>query len=252
ATQIARQMLGERADLLIAIATPSAQACAQALKRAPDSLKRPLLFTAVTDPLAAGLVPDLRHPGGEITGVSDRLPVAEHLKMVREFMPGLRRLGVLYNAGEANSKSTVAAIRALGSEMGLEIVEATAARTADVYQAAQSLVGRADAIFIPTDNTIVSALESVIQVGIRHRLPVFAADVDSVARGAVAAMGFDYYRHGLQTGAMARRILQGTPPGEIPVAFQHELALQINEKSARRMGIEPPPALLAKAAKVYR
>ncbi len=251
ATQIAQQMIGERPDLLIAIATPSAQATAQALHKAPADLKRPFLFTAVTDPVAAGLVKDIQHPGGYITGISDLLPVEQHLKMVLAFKPGLKRLGVLYNAGEANSKSTVARIEALSGKLGFEVVEATAAKTADVYQAAKSLAGRVDAIFIPTDNTIVSALESVIKVGIQNRLPVFAADVDSVARGAVAAMGFDYYRHGLQTGAMARKILAGARPAEMPVEFQKDLELHINARYARLMGIDPPQALLDQAARVY-
>ncbi len=251
ATQIAQQMIGEKADLLIAIATPSAQACAQAVNKAPKALKRPLLFTAVTDPVAAGLVKDLNHPGGDITGVSDLLPVKEHLQMVLAFQPGLKRLGVLYNAGEANSKATIATIKGLSGEMGFKVIEATASKTADVYQAAKSLVGRVDAVFIPTDNTIVSALESVIKVGVQNKLPVFAADVDSVARGAVAAMGFDYYKHGLQTGAMAERILSGASPADTPVEFQKNLELHINKKYCTMMGITPPRALLEKATKIY-
>ena len=184
ATQIAQQMVGEKADLLVAIATPSAQACAQALAKAPVDMKRPFLFTAVTDPVAAGLVKDLQHPGGDITGVSDLLPLEEHMKMVMTFKPGIKRLGLLYNAGEANSKSLVAGIRELSGKMGFEVVEATAAKTADVFSAAKSLVGRVDAIFIPTDNTIISALESVIKVGVENKLPIFAADVDSVSPGS--------------------------------------------------------------------
>ena len=252
ATQIAQQMLGEKADLLVAIATPSAQACAQALTKAPKNLKRPFLFTAVTDPVAAGLVKNLQQPGGNITGVSDLLPIAEHIKMVLDFHPGIKKLGVLYNAGEANSKATVAAIKELSSTMNFSVVEATAAKTADVFQAAKGLVGRVDAVFIPTDNTIVSALESVIKIGIQHKLPIFAADVDSVARGAVAAMGFDYYKHGYQTGAMALRILQGEAPGAIPVEFQKELQLHINAAYAEQMGVLPPQAMLDKAEKVYK
>ncbi|BCO08065.1 ABC transporter substrate-binding protein [Desulfolithobacter dissulfuricans] len=251
ATQIAQQMIGEKADLLVAIATPSAQACAQALNKAPASMKRPLLFTAVTDPVAAGLVRDLQHPGGYITGVSDLLPVEKHVEMIREFLPGLKRLGVLYNAGEANSKSIIASLKKLCSDQGITVVEATASKTADVYQAAKSLVGQVDAVFIPTDNTIVSALESVIKVGTQNRLPIFAADVDSVARGAVAAMGFDYYRHGLQTGAMAHRILEGADPGGIPVEFQKDLELHINRKYATLMGVVPPRDLLTRAARIY-
>jgi len=251
ATQIAQQMIGEKADLLVAIATPSAQTCAQALAKAPADLKRPFLFTAVTDPVAAGLVGDLQKPDAGITGVSDLLPVEEHLRMVLAYKGGIKKLGVLYNGGEANSKATVASIKALSDKLGFELVEATAGKTADVHQAAKSLVGRVDAVFIPTDNTIVAALESVIKVGVQNKLPIFAADVDSVKRGAVAAMGFDYYQHGKQTGAMAERILKGEKPENLPVEFQKELQLHINAGYSRQMGLEPPAAMLQKATQVY-
>ncbi len=252
ATQIAQQMVGEKADLLVAIATPSAQTCVQALSKAPSDLKRPFLFTAVTDPVAAGLVKDLQKPDPGITGVSDLLPVEEHIKMVLLFKSDIKVLGLLYNAGEANSKATIASIKALRGKLGFATVEATASKTADVYQAAKSLVGRCDAIFIPTDNTIISALESVIKVGVQNNLPIFAADVDSVKRGAVAAMGFDYYKHGYQTGAIAERILNGEKPENIPVQFQEDLQLYINANYSKQMGVTPPEALLKKATQVYQ
>lgn len=252
ANQIAQQMVGESPDLMIAIATPSAQACAQALKKAPKALKRPFIFTAVTDPVAAGLVKDLNTPGGNITGVSDLLPVQKHLEMVLEYKPGIKKLGVLYNAGEANSKATVQTIKSLSKSLGFKVVDATASKTADVYQAAKSLIGKVDAVFIPTDNTIISALESVLKIGVQNKLPIFAADVDSVKRGAVAAMGFDYYKHGYQTGAMVEKILKGQAPADTPVEFQKELQLQINAKYSKMMGIEPPKSLLDKAEKVYK
>jgi putative ABC transport system substrate-binding protein len=252
ATQIGQLMIGEKADLLVAIATPSAQATAQALAKAPAELKRPLLFTAVTDPVAAGLVDGFDQPGEYITGVSDLLPVAEHVHMVLTYLPELKRLGVLYNSAEANSVVIVSELRAQGEERGFTVVEATAAKTAEVYTAAKSLVGRCDAIFIPTDNTIVAALESVLKVGAQSRLPVFAADVDSVARGAVAAMGFDYYQHGYQTGAMAQKILAGTAPAELPVEFQRELQLHINLSAAEAMAAPAPPALIEQAAVVHQ
>ncbi|MBT8333116.1 MAG: ABC transporter substrate-binding protein [Desulfobacterales bacterium] len=252
ATQIGQQMIGEKADLLVAIATPSAQATAQALKKAPAELKRPFLFTAVTDPVAAGLVSGFDQPTDYITGVSDLLPLDKHLQMVMTFKPDIKRLGVLYNAGEANSKATVATLKELSQEFGFKVVEATAAKTADVYPAAKSLVGKVDAVFIPTDNTIVSALESVLKVGTQNKLPVFAADVDSVERGAVAAMGFDYYKHGYQTGAMAKKVLEGTSPAMLPVEFQSDLQLQINLKAAAAVGVEPPTALIEQATKIYK
>lgn len=252
ANQIAQQMIGEKSDLLVAIATPSAQATAQAIKKAPANLKRPFLFTAVTDPVAAGLVKDLENPGGNISGVSDLLPVQKHLEMVLEYKPTIKKLGVMYNAGEANSKATVERIKKLSKEMGFKVVDATAAKTADVYQAAKSLVGRVDAVFIPTDNTIVSALESVIKVGVQNKLPIFAADTDSVKRGAIAAMGFDYYKHGYQTGAMMEKILGGASPATTPVEFQKDLQLHINAKYADMMGSVPPKTLLDRATKIHR
>ena len=251
ATQIGQQMIGEKSDLLVAIATPSAQATAQALSKAPANLKRPMLFTAVTDPVAAGLVEGIDKPGEFVTGVSDLLPTEKHLEMIMTYKPDIEKLAILYNAGEANSKAIVASVKELSSKFGFTVVEATAPKTADVYAAAKSLVGRCDAVFIPTDNTIVAALESVIKVGTQNKLPIFAADVDSVARGAVAAMGFDYYKHGYQTGAMAKKILEGAAPNSLPVEFQKELQLQINLKAAEAMGAPAPEALVKQATKIY-
>ncbi|MFZ7126805.1 MAG: ABC transporter substrate-binding protein [Desulfobacterales bacterium] len=252
AGQIAGQIMGEKPDLILAIATPTAQAVAQALRKAPHMRKTPFLFTAITDPVGAGLVADLDKPGANITGVSDLLPLDKHLEMVLTFHPDLKRLGVIYNAGEANSKSTVEGIRRIASEKGFEVVEATVSKSSEVYPAAKSLVGRADAVFIPTDNTVVSALESAIKVGADSGLPVFCADVDSVKRGAVAAMGFDYYEHGRQTGAMAMRILEGADPASTPVETQKQLQLHINLTYAEKMGVTVPESLLESADRVYR
>lgn len=252
ANQIGHQIMGENPDMILAIATPSAQACAQALKKSPHMQQTPMLFTAVTDPVSAGLVKDLQHPGANITGVSDMLPVAKHLAMVKAFLPGLKRLGFLYNAGEVNSKILVPLFQAEAGKMGFEIVEATVSKSSEVYQAVKSLVGKVDAVFIPTDNTVVSALESAIKVCEQNKLPLFNADVDSVKRGSIAAMGFDYYQHGYQTGALARRILAGAAPAVTPVEFQEKLQLHINVQAARKMGVEIPAALLQKADKIYK
>ena len=171
--------------------------------------------------------------------------------MVLRFYPEMKTLGVLYNAGEANSKSTVQGIRAIGLEKGFDVVEATVSKSSDVYQATKSLVGKVDAAFIPTDNTVVSALESAIKVCTQAKLALFCADVDSVKRGAVAAMGFDYYKHGRQTGAMAIRIFNGADPGAMPVESQQELELHLNLTSARQMGVAVPPSIVESADKTY-
>ena len=252
AQQIASQIIGENPDLILTIATPTSQAMAQAMKKATHMKKTPMLFTAVTDPVAAGLVKNLNRPGGNITGVSDLLPVDKHMENVKRFFPNLKNLGVMYNAGEANSKATVVKIKEAGKTMGFGVAEATVSKSADVYQAAQSLVGKVDVIFVPTDNTVVSGLESAVKVCTRNQVPLFCADVDSVARGAVAAMGFDYYKHGRQTGTMAKRILSGSKPENTPVEFQKDLQLHINMIFARKMGVSVPQAIIDDADKVYR
>ncbi len=252
AGQIATQIMGEKPDLILAIATPTSQSIAQVLKKTPHMKNTPFLFSAVTDPVSAGLVNDLQRPGGNITGVSDMLPIDKHMAMVKEFYPGLKKLGVLYNAGEANSKKTVEMINETGKKMKFKIIDATASKSSEVYQAAKSIVGRADAIFVPTDNTVVTALEAAVKVCVQNRLALFCADVNSVERGAVAAMGFDYYKHGYQTGAMAKRIFEGADPSETPVETQEELQLHINQKYADLMGVKIPQTLITRANKIYK
>ncbi len=234
ANQIASQIAGENPDLVLAIATPSAQASALATKKSPILAGSPLLFTAITDPVSAGLVDDLEKPGKNITGVSDMLPVGQHMSMLRRFYPELKKLGMIYNAGEANSKTTVAMVKAEGARSGFEVVEATVAKTSDVYQAAKALVGKVDAVYLPTDNTVISALESVVKVCEQEKLPLFSADVDSVKRGTVAALAFDYYQHGYQTGLMAK-----------------ELVLHLNLKAAKKIGVKIPDEVKKDADKVY-
>jgi putative ABC transport system substrate-binding protein len=252
ANQIAAQIAGEEPDLVLAIATPSAQACALATKKSPILAGSPLLFTAITDPVGAGLVDDLEKPGKNITGVSDMLPVDQHMAMLRRFYPDLKKLGMIYNAGEANSKTTVAMVKAEGLKAGFEVVEATVSKTSDVYQAAKALVGKVDAVYLPTDNTVISSLESVIKVCQQEKMPLFSADVDSVKRGTVAALAFDYYQHGYQTGLMAKRILvDGSFPSVTPVETQQDLILHLNLKAAARMGVAVPEDVKKDADKIY-
>lgn len=247
ASQIATQIASDEPDLILAIATPSAQACAKLYDKAPQLAHTPMLFSAITDPLAAGLVKDYAHPGPHITGVSNQMPMDKHLDMIRRFLPNLQKIGVMYNAGEANSVSNVKRLKVAAAERNITIIDAPVTNSADVYQAAQSLVGKVDAIYVPTDNTVVSAIEAVVKVCERTRLPLFSADTDSVKRGAIAALGFDYYLHGKQTGAMARKILAGTKPEALPVEFQKDLSFTVNPKAAERMGLVIDKALLDSA-----
>lgn len=244
AAQIAKKFAGENPDVIVAISTPSAQS---AIAAAP---KIPIIFSGVTDPLGATLISNLQQPGGLVTGVSDLAPIAKHLDLIQQISPNIKRLGVLYNAGESNSVSQVNLLKA--SAKGIKIVEATVSNSSEVTTAAKSLVGKVDSIYIPTDNTIVSALEAVLQVGITNKLPIYAADTDSVERGAVATLGFNYKDVGQQTGKMIVRILNGEKPGTIAVETPKILNLVVNAKAAKQMGVTIPESVLKAAQKVIQ
>lgn len=244
AAQIARRFAGQDHDVIVPISTPSAQTVLAATQDVP------IVFGAVTDPVSARLVESLANPTGRVTGVTDLSPVAKQLDLIREIMPEADSLGVLYNPGEANSVKILDLLREHGPERGFEIVEATAPKSAEVQAAARNLVGRADAVYVPTDNTIVSALESVVKVGMENQLPVFAADTASVPRGAVAALGFDYYDLGRQVGGIVVRILEGAAPSDIPVQGVTTTRLSVNPAMASRMGIELPADVVERADEV--
>ncbi|SDU08041.1 ABC transporter substrate-binding protein [Stappia sp. ES.058] len=242
--QIAKAFAGMAPDLLIAISTPSAQA----LQSAAGDI--PVLFAAVTDPVEAKLVASMEAPGGTITGTSDKQPFAPTLELIKTLVPDATTIGVIYNAGEANSVSQVAALKLAVEAFGLKLEESTASQTAMVADAAVSLAGRADAILIPTDSTVVAAVESVVNVGKKAKVPVFASDTNSVERGALAALGFDYYKLGRLTGQMAIRVLDGESPGAIPVGVLDTQDLYLNKASAAAMGVTLPGDILEKAKKV--
>lgn len=246
AGQIARKLVGDNPDIILAIATPSAQAAVSATKTIP------IVFSAVTDPLAAKLVPTLKKPGGNVTGLSDMANVKEHLALIKEFIPKLKAVGIPYNPGEANSVSMLASIKKAADEMGIKIVESAAPKSSDVMIAAKQLVGKVDAIYCPIDNTIISAAESVVRVGMDAQIPVFAGDTGTVARGAVAAVGYNYFDLGRQTGEIIVKILNGEKPGSIDVKMAKGTDLYVNPKMAKRMGVKIPESVLKRATKIIK
>ncbi|NVD35091.1 ABC transporter substrate-binding protein [Marinobacter lutaoensis] len=246
ASQIARKFVGENPDVIVAIATPSAQTVAAATKNIP------VVFSAVTDPVGAKLVRSLEAPGGNITGVSDMLPIEKHIDLLQRVMPEAKRIGTVYNPGEANAVSLVNLLDERLAARGLTLVKAAATKTSEVLGAARSLVGDVDAIYLTTDNTVISAAEAVISVGERAKIPVFAADTATVERGAVAALGFNYYEHGRQTGQMVYRILQGAGTADMPVETMDTLDLFVNPDAAERMGITLSDDLIRDAKEVIR
>ena len=244
AAQIARQFVGEEPTVIVPISTPSAQAVISSTRDIP------VVFTAVSDPVGAQLVKDMDKPGGNVTGISDMSPVADHVALIKEITPDAKSIGFIYNTAEANSVSTLAALKEEAAKAGLEVIESVATKSAEVQGAARALVGRADVIYIPTDNTIVSAFEAAVGVAEEAKLPLYAGDTDSVARGALAALGFNYFDVGRQTGDVVVRVLKGEAPGEIPVKVAAGTDLVINKSAAGKMGVTFSDAVLSRANEV--
>ncbi|HZG56969.1 ABC transporter substrate-binding protein [Paenibacillus sp.] len=232
---IAQNFKADKKDLVLGIATPSAVALADAIEDAP------VIFTAVTDPVGSGLVENPEKPGGNVTGISDTHP--EEIEKLMEFIatqfPNVKTVGTVINEGEQNAVVSIERAQAALDKHNVKIEKAAVTNSSEVKQAAESLVGRVDAIYVPKDNTVVSAFEAVVGVANDNDLPLFVGDIDSVKRGAFATYGYEYYDIGYTTGKMAADILlNGKKPGDVPVGFPEKLDLYYSEASAAAQGIE--------------
>lgn len=231
-------------DLVLAVATPAAQSAATAITNVP------VLFTAVTDPVAADLVASDEEPGGNVTGTSDLNPVADQIELITQLDPSVESVGVVYSSGEVNSQVQVDLAQEKADELGLELKTATVTNVGEVPTALDSL-GDVDSIYVPTDNTVVSGIDTVLTYAADHKVPVVSGDTGPVEAGAVATLGLDYSKLGVQTGEMAIRILQdGEDPATMPVEVQTEFDLVVNPKGAEAVGLEIPQDLLDQAAQV--
>ncbi|GAB1529657.1 MULTISPECIES: ABC transporter substrate-binding protein [Brevibacillus] len=245
AIQIAQKFEADKVDLVLAIATPTAQAAAQTSKEIP------ILFTAVTDPVEAGLVAAMDKPGANVTGTSDMNPVEEQLKLIKEMKADAKSVGIIYSSGEVNSKVQVDAAKAVAGKLGLEIKEAAITSATEVKQAAESMVGKVDAFYVPTDNMVVSSIAAVIGVAEAQKIPVIAGEENSVKSGAIATYGIDYTKLGEQTADMATKILKGeAKPADMAVEVQADMKLVLNKKAAEKMGVTIPKAMLDRAGQV--
>ncbi len=246
AAQIARKFVGDKPDAIVAIATPSAQALVSATKTIP------VVYSGVTDPVAAQLVKDWKPSGTNVTGVSDLLELEKQVDLIKRVVPNVKRVGMVYNPGEANSAVVVKAMKELLGKSGITLVEAAAPRTVDVGSAAKSLIGKVDVIYTNTDNNVVSAYEALVKVGNDAKIPLVASDTDSVKRGAIAALGVNYYDLGRQTGKVVARILKGEKPGDIASATSSKLELFVNTTAAQKQGVTLPADLIKSAKTVIK
>ena len=239
---IARKFEDDRVDLIHAISTPNAQASVKVSKSIP------IVFSSVTDPVATGLVPNMGETGTHVTGVSDRWPIELQCQMYQDLVPYAKRWGTIYNPGDVNVTFHIKEMKMAVEKMGGKLVEAHISNSSEVLQAAQSLVGRVDAIHFTSDNTAVSAFESIVKGCNDNDIPLFAGDRDSTPRGAVAAYGPDYFLIGYTAGKKAAQILKGKDPGTIPAGLASDYSLWVSLKHARAQGLKLPMTLIQKAA----
>ncbi|HDY7458617.1 TPA: ABC transporter substrate-binding protein [Vibrio vulnificus] len=244
AVQIARQFVGESPDVLVGIATPTAQALVSATRSIP------VVFTAVTDPVGAKLVKSMEQPGKNVTGLSDLSPVSQHVDLIKELLPNAKAIGAVYNPGEANAVTLVELLKKSAAEKGLKVVESTALKSADVQSATQAIAAKSDVIYAPTDNTVASAIEGMIVAANQAKKPVFGGATSYVEKGAIAGLGFDYYQVGVQTADYVVAILEGQEPGKLDVKVATGSDLVVNQGTAEKLGITIPASVLSRATDV--
>ncbi|MGO4305667.1 ABC transporter substrate-binding protein [Cupriavidus sp. RAF12] len=246
AAQIARKFVGDQPSAIVAIATPSAQAVVAATKAVP------VVYSGVTDPVAAQLVKGWGASGTNVTGVSDKLPLDKQVALIKRVVPKVKTVGMVYNPGEANSVVVVKELKEMLAKQGLALKEAAAPRTVDIGPAAKSLIGKVDVIYTNTDNNVVSAYEALVKVANESKIPLVAADTDSVKRGAIAALGINYGDLGHQTGKVVVRILKGEKPGAIASQTSDNLELFVNTSAAEKQGVTLAPDLVKEAKTVIK
>ena len=248
AAQIANKFLSDRVDVAVGIATPTAVALANTIKNIP------VVFSAVTDPIAANLVTSLSRGEGNVTGLSDGLPTADHIRMFQQ-VAGIRTLGFLYTSSETNSLSDLAKVEEACRNLGITLVPQSINTSAELRQAAQTIIGRVDGIYIGTDNGVFSALPALIQVCEDAKKPLFSSDVTAAVNGGCfIANGFNYYTAGLATGDMVADILEGKRPADMPTRFltAAEMDLLVDLDAAANCGITIPQNILSQANYIYQ
>lgn len=245
AAQIARKFIGNRPDVVVAIGTPSAQALVAASKTIP------VIYSGVTDPIAAQLVKTWEASGTNVSGVSDVLDLKKQITFIQKIVPNAKRVGIVYNPGEANSAVVVKELQQLLKPLNMSLVTAAAPRTVDVGAAAKSLIGKVDVIYSNTDNNVVSVYETLAKVANDAKIPLIASDTGSVQRGAAAALGISYYNLGRQTGQMVLRVLKGEKLGDIASQSLNELDVVINKQAAEKQGVDISAELLKSAKKIF-
>ncbi|MFH0826122.1 MAG: ABC transporter substrate-binding protein, partial [Pseudomonadota bacterium] len=235
AANIATELASQAPDVIVAVTTPMAQAVAK-------TARCPVVFAAVTDPVGAGLVKSLDKGEDTITGTSDAWPYEDQLKLIRQISPNAKRLGVLYNPGEAASQYGIKEIRRFAPGLGFELVEGSVSSTGEVYPVAQNLAGRVDALFLSSDNTVIGGVAAAVKVAVEHKIPLYVGDSGTVEKGGLAAVSVGYSGLGTETGKLVVRLLNGER--SIPTVVARGAEVYINKKAAQMMGVTVPEEVL--------
>ncbi|TLP62664.1 ABC transporter substrate-binding protein [Parasedimentitalea maritima] len=246
--QIAKKFVGDAPDVIIPITTPTSQAMAAATKDIP------IVFATVTDPIKASLITQYEKPGANVTGVSDAAPIAAQLDMFEEIVPGLSKIGFIYNPGLDNALATLGWIKEEGEKRGITVVESPAPTTNEVILATKKLIGEVDAIYVPNDTTIVAALEAIVKIGQDVDMPIFTGETGGVERGALASVGLDYVAVGRVAGDMAADILEGKSVSEIDAVIAYNVVdhfkVVVNLGAAERMAVKIPESVMSRATQI--
>ncbi|MFR5048297.1 MAG: ABC transporter substrate binding protein [Faecalispora sporosphaeroides] len=236
---IANTFANKKPDLILAIATPAAQAVAKVITDIP------VMITAVTDPADAKLVASNEKPGGNVSGTSDKTPVKEQIEMLKEIVPDVKTVGIMYTSSETNSQLQAKWAKAACEELGLKYQEFTISNTNEIQQVAQSMVGKVQAVYIPTDNILASGMKNVAAVTNSAKLPLIVAEVGPVQNGGLCTVGINYEKLGYQTGLMAAKVLKGeAKPADMPIEYQTEYTVSYNSAVAKQLGITLPERIL--------
>ncbi|HEM3702085.1 TPA: ABC transporter substrate-binding protein [Streptococcus suis] len=241
---MSKKLVDNGNELLIGIATPAAQGLANA------TTELPIIMGAVTDPVGANLVSDLKNPGGNITGVSDQTPVADAVSLIKEITPDAKTIGVLYSSNEDNSKIQVAEFKTAAEEAGYTVLEYAVASSNELASTVEVATSKADVLFTPVDNTVASAFSTVVSVANKTKTPIFTSVEDMVEGGGIASVTLSQYDLGVATGKMAAKILDGANPGDTPVQIFNEGTIVVNQKVAKELGITLSDDVINQASKV--
>lgn len=241
---IAKNFVAQNKDLILAIATPSAQSALNATKDIP------IVITAVTDPVKSGLAKSMQNSGNNVTGTSDAVPISNQFELLKKLVPNAKKVGILYNTSESNSELQINEAKNIAPNFNLEIVPVGITSVNEATPALNTLLEKIDVLYTPTDNLVASSMPIIVEKCMKKNIPVIGSEKSHVSAGAIATVGIDYFKLGFQTGLIAAEVIEGKKPSDIPLSTLNEMQLVINTDSIKKLNIDVPDDILSKAEKI--